>query len=100
MRPINTQRFQWIIDLLFGVALIAPITYVAFIHPDLRAIGISIGVSIGYFLHVTQKMMIFSEMVKESVREEAEERVKQEAKTTVKEEAEERVKREVEKASP
>lgn len=83
MYVINPKRYQWVIDMLFGAAVILPIVvFVAGFTSD-RALYITIGVCIGYVLHITQKTLVFSDMLERAVENKAEEKVEPEAEKVV-----------------
>lgn len=85
---VAPDKYQWLIDLLFGAVLVVPIVYTA-VTGDIRGTYVAVGISAGYVLHVTQKMLIFQEMLEKTVKEEAKERVEKEAETQVEEKVEE-----------
>lgn len=85
---VTLNKKQWLIDLLFGAALIVPIAYTA-VTGDLRGSYMAVGVSVSYTLHTAEKMLSFHERLKQAVEEEAEERVEREAKEQVEKQVEE-----------
>lgn len=87
MYQLSVRRYQWIIDLAFGLAFLLPmVLYILDIVPQ-GGILVSIGIGIGYMIHVTQKMLIFSEMLDDVVNT----KVKREATEQVEEKTDEKV---------
>lgn len=100
MYRLSVKRYQWIIDLAFGLAFLLPmILYIFDVIPQ-GGILVSIGIGIGYMIHVTQKMLIFSEMLEDvvntKVEREAKERVEEKTDEKVEEKLDDRVEEEVE----
>lgn len=87
---VAPDKWQWLIDAVFGAVLVVPIIYTA-VTGDIRGTYIAVGISIGYILHVTQKMLLFQDMLEKTVKEEAKERVEKEAEAQVEEKVEETV---------
>lgn len=87
---VSPDKWQWLIDLLFGAILITPIGYTA-LTGDIRGTYIAVGISAGYVLHVTHKMLLFQDMLEKTVKEEAKDRVEKEAEARVEEKVEETV---------
>lgn len=93
---------QFAIDLLFGIALFVPLIYYVLFSASMNAIMITIGVGVGYTLHMIQKVLLYEEMLSEQVRETAErevpEVVEKETERTVDEEIPNVVKEQVTEA--
>lgn len=104
MYRVNAKGVQWLIDFLYGAMFVGPVIAYAILASmgyDFRwLVYIAIGSGMGYMLYVSQKVVIFEQMVQESVKEEAKsqvpERAKEEVEERAKEEVEERAKEEVE----
>lgn len=61
MRPINIDH-HWIIDILYGLFIIIPIIlYNIEFHPGSMML-FCIGVSVGYILHMSEKMLFFKDI--------------------------------------
>lgn len=72
MYQINPKNYQWILDIVFGIALILPLVlfFIGFVGE--LAVYITFGVGIGYIIHVTQKMLVFNDILEEAIEEKAE----------------------------
>jgi hypothetical protein len=63
MNQVDTKRYQLLIDLSFGFAFLSPIILYVTDILQYDAIFVSVGVGIGYMIHVTEKMLIFSDLI-------------------------------------
>ena len=87
---------QFVIDIVFGVALFTPLVYYVLFPTSMHAIMITIGVGIGYMLHMIQKVLLYEEMLSEQVRE----TVEREVPEAVEKEVPEMVDKEVKEQTP
>ena len=83
---------QFTIDILFGVALMTPLVYGIIVGNQATAILLTIGVGVGYSLHMLQKVLLYEELLSEEVKDHVESEVEQ----TVPERTEQEVERQVE----
>lgn len=90
MYRINPKNYQWVLDIAFGIALILPLILFFVDIAGEMAVYITFGVGIGYIIHVTQKMLVFNDILEEAVEEKAE--------TKTSEKVEEKTQTEAEKA--
>lgn len=87
---------QFAIDLLFGVALLTPLVYGIASNNQYTAILLTIGVGIGYSLHMVQKVLLYEELLSEEVRTHVETEVEQTVPERTEAEVKEQVKEQVE----
>lgn len=71
MYGINTKEYQFIIDVLFGFIVILPLILYQLHYLPEKIILFSIGAGFGYVLHVSQKMLVFNEVMEDVVKEKA-----------------------------
>lgn len=96
MYRINPKRYQWIIDVLFGVGFILPLVLIIFNFVEEQFIYLTIGLGIGYIFHITQKMLVFSDMLEDALEHKAEDKIESEAEKKVQTKVEDKVPEEVE----
>lgn len=83
MYQLNAQSYQWILEMLYGIALIAPLVLFATDNLGNSSVLFVIGVAVGYILHVTEKMLVFNDMLSQAVQQEAEQKVDKQAEEAV-----------------
>lgn len=88
MDKLNVQNYQWIFDLVFGLALITPLILMLLNVVGQQIVLLTIGVAIGYIIHVSQKMVIFNDLIK-TARREAEQKADEEVEKKVKQKTDE-----------
>lgn len=96
MYRINPKRYQWIIDVLFGIGFILPLILIILNFVGEQFIYLTIGLGIGYIFHITQKMLVFSDMLEEALEHKAEDKIESEAEEKVQTKVENKVPDEVE----
>ena len=83
MYQLNVQNYQWILEMLYGAMLIVPLGLFATGVIGDSVVPFVIGVAAGYVIHITEKMLVFNDMLQSAVRKEAEETVDKQAKEAV-----------------
>lgn len=97
MKRLNLKHniAQFLIDLMFGVALLTPLIYGVTTGNLYSSMLITIGVGVGYSLHMVQKVLLYEELLSEEVKDHVEtevaEKVPQEAQKEVEKEVEKQV---------
>ena len=87
MYQLEVKRYQWLLEVLAGGLIIIPL--ILFVLGGERgAVYISIGAGLMYVLHVTEKMLIFSDMLSKTAESEVRKQVS-EQKGKVEQRAEE-----------
>lgn len=87
---------QFIIDITFGIALLVPLVYGVITGAQYTAILVTIGVGVGYSLHMIQKVLLYEELLSEEVKDHIETEVEKTVPKQTQEEVEKHVEQQVE----
>jgi len=88
MYQLEVKRYQWLLEVLAGGLIIIPLILFIVGGFSRGAVYISIGAGLMYVLHVTEKMLIFSDMLSKTAESEVRKHVS-EQKGEVEQRAEE-----------